>query len=478
MDDVQEIWYLSEKGYQFLEKGDFGSAKTYFMDAASLAIHRQKISPRNHKKEYETVARSLMKLANDAHEQNFKQMKNALMINESRRQKSIESEMRDQIDQIHGKSFAIPLGTQYHSDKRIFWKPEKLMNGIMTITGGSGSGKTECLKMIATELTKRKIPVLLFDLHGNIEIDIPTISLDYTAQFSINPMELTSKSVIDGGPIPHINKLMTQFTYAISDRFSATQKNWLRNLIKFSYYKHGILQDDPSSWENPAPNFEYLLNLVKNPESVFELEENNEYKRYYELINTSTRLAIENRLAHILEHPAFSGKTNIELDSLIEQPHRILLKPLNTIDMQFLAADTIMRQIFSTLVSKGHIDPDAKHGKFRMFIIIDEVKILTGYRGTLNDPYHILNRFATEARKFGLGLILASQVLGHFGRDIRSNAATKLILKTMDQDEAKKCSKELKIQLSELTSLNKPGEGFLITSNKKDARRIQLKRVS
>ena len=75
-----------------------------------------------------------------------------------------------------------------------------------------------------------------------------------------------------------------------------------------------------------------------------------------------------------------------------------------------------------------------------------------------------MNRFATEARKFGLGLILASQVMGHFGRDIRSNSATKLILKTMDLDEARRCAKELKIDLKKLNAIKKPGEGFLITS--------------
>jgi DNA helicase HerA-like ATPase len=239
------------------------------------------------------------------------------------------------------------------------------------------------------------------------------------------------------------------------------------------YEQKGYTQDNPEGWSNDPPTFEDLLEVIKYPEEVIIQSHKQEYIRLLDTVTNSTMVAVENRLVPILEHPAFSGHNSIPIDEIVHRPLRIELKPLNTIDNQFLAADTIIRQIFAYLKSMGHIE-DTEDSKFRLFIMIDEVKILTGIRGKLNDPYHILNRLATEARKFGLGLILASQILGHFGRDIRSNAASKVILRTMDLDETKRCAKEFKLKLEDLRDLSRPGEGFISTSRAPDAEHIQL----
>lgn len=471
MDPVEEISYLSEKGYDFLEQGNFIAAKTYFMDAYTIVQKLNERSDSTQQIKLEEVANSLITLAQEAHSLNFRNDTNLFPEAQPLKQKKTNG---NRYRRKRGKSIKVYLADSLEKEREIIWKPSDLMNGIATITGGSGSGKTQTIRRIVSELTDNKIPTIVLDLHGDIELPIKTISLDYVGKQSLNPLELTSKARKDGGPIPHINRLMSQFSYAISDRFSPTQQAWLRGLLRFSYYAQGIIQEDPETWHKEPPTFTYLLDLLKYPEEKIAPTKNREYLRLLDSITMSTRVAVENRMISILEHPAFSGKNNINLENLLNEPHRIILKPLNTIDLQFLAADTIMRQIFAYLVSKGHIPSEEAENKFRLFIVIDEVKILTGYRGNINDPYHILNRFATEARKFGLGLILASQVLSHFGRDIRSNSATKLILKTMDLDEARRCAKELKIDLKKLNGIKKPGEGFIITSKNKHAEHIQI----
>ncbi len=477
MDPLDEISYLSEKGYDFLEQGNYLAAKTYFMDAYTIVSKINERSDSDQRVKLEEVANSLIALAQEAHTLNFREVKQSHLFPPSKSNGSGDDnpgEMLPKKRRKRGKSLKVYFAKSLETKKELIWKPTDLMNGIVTITGGSGSGKTQAIKLLVTELIANKLPCIILDLHGDIDVPIDTISLDYLGKQTLNPFELTSKSEIDGGPIPHINRLMTQFSYAIADRFSATQKSWLRTLLKFCYYSCGIKHDDHTTWGRNPPTFDYLLKLIKYPDDKIRVSENQEYIRMLDSMTLSTRIAVENRMVPILEHPAFSGTNTIELETLFEKPHRILLKPLNTIDLQFLAADTLMRQIFAYLKSIGHVNIDQGDNKFRLFIIIDEVKILTGYRGNINDPYHILNRFATEARKFGLGLILASQILGHFGRDIRSNSATKLILKTMDLDESKRCARELKISLKSLSAIKKPGEGFIITSKNKQAEHIQI----
>ncbi|MHA2502230.1 MAG: hypothetical protein ACXAE3_05125 [Candidatus Kariarchaeaceae archaeon] len=488
MDAVDQIKFLSEKGHELLISGQYSAAKTFFIDAASLALEEGKNVPIGNKQEFESVAHSLLRMAQSAHSMTFRAIDSQANAVEkmARRIKSQDKAQviaslsnepsEDELHSLHAHKMSIPFGRAVNNGQLVVWKPETLMNGITLITGGSGSGKSESLRSLALELEYHKIPTVILDLHGDLDLNFETISLDYRGDHSINPMELTSYSEIDGGPAPHINRMMLQFDYAIRNKMSSTMKAWLRHLLTFAYDVHGITQTDPSGWRNPPPTFVFLLKLIRTPAVYFISSNNQQYIRLLETITTSTMMAVENRLAPILEHPAFSGQNNvIAIEKIANQPVRILLKPLNTVDMQFLAADTIIRQLYAYQLSKGHVtEEESETSKFRMFIMIDEVKILTGYAGKKDDPYAILNRLATEARKFGLGLILASQVINHFGRDIKSNAATKLILRTMDIDETKRCAKEFKLKIEQLSELSRPGEGYLSTSSHPEAQHIQM----
>ncbi len=505
MDIVDQISYLSDKAYTYLEHENFVFASQYFEDAANMA--RQLFMQNPHYDNLLPLIETLSTLAVDSRSKidikiaNFANGNTAPQIIYNTfhgpaiqeevaktRSRKIKKKKKKElffsyqqlalenkpIFDLEPSTMQLEVGKNLDENKPLYWAPEDLMNGIVTITGGSGSGKTQCLKLLAHKLNEQNIPCLIFDLHGDIDIGIDTISLDYIGEFGVNPMELSSKSRIDGGPIPHINRLMTQFSYAVKNKFSSTQSSWLRNLLLFAYKDYGIVQEEPSTWNKPPPDFRFLLKLIKNADNIIMESEDEEFIRVLDLITKSTKVAVENRLVSILEHPAFYSKKKIPIDELREKSFRILLKPLNTIDMQFLASDTIIRQIFAYFKSLGHVDASKGDDKLRIFIIIDEVKVFTGFKGKINDPYHILNTIATEARKFGIGMILASQILAHFGRDIRSNAATKLILRTMDNDETKRCSKEMKIKIDRVANITRPGEGFIITSRDKDARHIQL----
>jgi len=486
-DSVERIKFLSDKGHELLLNGNYSAAKSFFIDAASLALEEGKNLPTQNQLEYQRVAQSLISMAKNSHNLMFqaiesrkptvqkiadraKKMKNDLELEELG-----ENPSDLEYDLFDPRKLEIPLARDIQNHDLIVWKPEKLMNGITLITGGSGSGKSETLRSLAAELNHKNIPLVVFDLHGDLDLELETISLDYRGNHSINPLQLTSYSEIDGGPIPKINELMLQFDYAIRNKLSSTMKSWLRHLLNFAYEQHGIIQEHPAGWYNDPPTFKYLLELIKYPDEHIIASNQSKYIRLLESITNSTKMAVENRLTAILEHPAFSGENSVKIEDIANNPVRILLKPLNTVDMQFLAADTIIRQLYAYQVSKGHItEEESRISKFRMFIMIDEVKILSGYRGKKDDPYAILNRLATEARKFGMGMILASQIIGHFGRDIKSNAATKLILRTMDIDETKRCAKEFKLKIDELAKLSRPGEGYLSTSAHPDAQHIQM----
>ncbi|MHA2504601.1 MAG: ATP-binding protein, partial [Candidatus Kariarchaeaceae archaeon] len=345
---------------------------------------------------------------------------------------------------------------------------------IMMLTGGSGSGKTEWLRSLIVELTSRGYPTLVLDLHGDIETDIPSLELDYRGLVGVNPLELLSTSDVDGGPQPNINRLIKLLTDAVEDGFSPVQQAFLRSILNLCYESAGIRQDDPTSWDRPVPTFDFIRDVLMQPDEVLAPLSHLSLVQEILASNMATIAAVKNRLLPILEHPAFNAKTVIPINSAFDTPMRVDLKALQTVDMQFIVADTLLNHIFIKAQSMGHVNSNSEFDKFRLFIIIDEVKILSGNRRDRDDNFHILNRLATEARKYGIGLVVASQLINHYGRDIRANAATKLVLRPMDVQEARLNAKEMQVDFELLQDLRLPGQCYYRSSVSEEAIPLRL----
>jgi DNA helicase HerA-like ATPase len=81
-----------------------------------------------------------------------------------------------------------------------------------------------------------------------------------------------------------------------------------------------------------------------------------------------------------------------------------------------------LQELFSAGLEKGPIRRQ-EEGVLRDIMIIDEAHLF--FR---DDQNNILNTIAKEGRKFGLGLICASQSPTHFSEDFFSNVGTKVVL--------------------------------------------------
>jgi hypothetical protein len=82
----------------------------------------------------------------------------------------------------------------------------------------------------------------------------------------------------------------------------------------------------------------------------------------------------------------------------------------------------------------------------RTFIIIDEAKEMP------KKDYSALSRIMADGRKFGLGLIVASQSERHLSADVIGNSATKIVL-PVDQTEVKKVSNKFRFSESKVAEL-------------------------
>ncbi len=499
MENSDKILELFSRGKKLAKEKMYDEAIANFLDAAELTVQYAKISTEEDKHRYERIANMIIEeiketkaikhltttksvesheIGNDLKPEDI-QMKDEPVVSDSsalERETSKEKVLIPDVFENYvlapKQDIDIPLGETkegiYH------WKPSELMNGIVMITGGSGSGKSDTLKSFAKELTERGYPALVIDLHGDLTLEIPKIDINFTSKFGINPLELFSVSSLDGGPEPQINRLVQLFDDAVEDGFSSTQLAFIRNLLGYAYQQAHIIQGNPETWKNSPPTFKDVKNIVSTYQTLIEIDPENSYLVSLNTATNATLNAVINRLSPILNHPAFVTNEMIPIGKLTEFPLRINLKSIHTVDMQYIVVDSILHQLFSRLRSKGHVEGSSDEERFRMFVLIDEVKILSGNRGDINDSFNILNRLASESRKFGIGMIVASQVIRHFGRDIRSNSATKIVLRAMDNEEARVNAKEIEIDNKLLKALRKPGLGYIRTTNDIVAKKIQI----
>ncbi len=106
---------------------------------------------------------------------------------------------------------------------------------------------------------------------------------------------------------------------------------------------------------------------------------------------------------------------------------------------QRFIVDILLGKVFKACKIKGNYhDRDAKAKergeKFDTCFIIDESKLISGNSKEKKDPYSYLNRIATEARGFGLALIVAAQSAEHYPPEFLKNFSMQIILDTSVAD--------------------------------------------
>lgn len=85
----------------------------------------------------------------------------------------------------------------------------------------------------------------------------------------------------------------------------------------------------------------------------------------------------------------------------------------------------------------------------------------------------ILNILTTEVRKCGLGLILESQSIGHFGSDVRANITSRLVLRHLDYDEARHAAKGMRLTADVLLDLRGKGDGYFLNGETGKRQRVR-----
>ena len=338
------------------------------------------------------------------------------------------------------------------------WNTQLAQNPHLMIIGESGSGKTYATQCLVAELAQAGIPSVIFDYSQGFEQETldrqfrkftrPEDYLIGEKGLAINPVQIFQRDV--KGP----NSVATR----ISDVFDAVyrlgdiQRKVLIDAIIRLFENRNIRASDPNTWESPPPT---LADLQQ------ELEHLGADKQYSAHKNAQTVAA---RLTTFFMLNSFQTDGTLwAWDKLLRDPkRRVHILQFRGLEgrTQRVVIELLLWHLFFYLKSEG------QH-PLRLYCVLDEAHHLSFRDG---GPVDSLLR---EARKFGLGLIFASQQPSDFSAAAYSNSASKLVFQTADPDLkvskflAAKCSNyDGPDQVHDAIVALPQGEAFFITANR------------
>lgn len=401
------------------------------------------------------------------------------------------------------------LGYKRDGGATINWNLESAVNPHAMIVGPSGTGKTFNLGKIIEQLCKFDDVerIYVFDVHGDIGGELPqeyvsSISYSEISKNGINPLTISTNMEF-GGPRKKIRSfvsLLNNTSRPLGNRQEATLTRVLEDL----YQSKGIYADKPETWRNKSPEIGELRSfLSKYTEmvmtgSTYKLSKNvsklnsriralragyrdddgapmgdieslkqscidayatmiqgitsgTEMDNFMKFDSEATLQSLLDRIVAIESTGVFRGGG--EKFDKTKKIYRFDLKTLLQ-DEQLLFISTMAEIIYARAMEKGIADAP------REFMVVDEAQLFI-----TNDKDNPLNLIATGARKFGLGLIMASQSLHHFSDDLLTNTGFKLIL-GVDESFQKKVANKINFDVQSLGSIQARVSGIINIKSK------------
>lgn len=360
----------------------------------------------------------------------------------------------------------VEIGRAIETNEMVCWYPLNEMNPSISISGVSGGGKTEAVKKIVSQLLLHGMPTLLVDFHGDIKVphmkDI-LISSGTASVYGLNPLSIEFLNPEKRGLYEHRSGLISMLKRAVP-ALSAKQRFILSNAVETAYVAVGIEDCSPRTWSLPPPTFAHVSSILES------WMRDPSFKSYRDSIGGCLA-----SLGAVFGHPVFSRSFNISVTSILSGAVRLDLSQLDE-RIQVIFAETVLRMVFYALQAMGPSAPAASTAaeRVRLFVVIDETKILSMGNGDPDKRSNMLNVIGTEGRKFGMAGCFASQSTDHFGADLRRNIATRLALRCMDEGEAKRLSAEMRVPPADLRALSRPGEGYFCPGSAYAPQHVQV----
>lgn len=339
------------------------------------------------------------------HVNNNEDLQNEAVINEVATE-AVEEDSIPVAPVEHGMK--ILFGTDLISGENLYWHPNdtnQIFHTNTGIIGTMGTGKTQFTKSMITQLYKErcnnfgsdKIGILIFDYKGDyneskadfMQATNAKVLKPYHLPF--NPLSLTRSNVFK--PL-----LPTHTANAFKDTLTKVyglgpkQQNTLFQCIIDAYATKGIRPSDQTTWDNTPPTFDTVYSLYANNEDIKK---------------TDSLAAAMDKLYQFQVFEGDSAKTQ-SLFGLLDGVVVIDLSGYDA-DIQSLIVAITLDLFYAQMQAAGSSKLNNQYRQLTKLILVDEAD------NFMCEGFPSLKKILKEGREFGVGTILSTQFLKHFG---------------------------------------------------------------
>ncbi len=303
---------------------------------------------------------------------------------------------------------SILFGTNEQDNSDVFWRPNdttQLFHTNTGIIGTMGTGKTQFTKSLIAQLyleqknnvDGQEIGILIFDYKGDYNeskqdfVQTTNAKIYKPYHLPFNPLALTKSRVFK--PL-----LPTHTANAFKDTLSKVynlgpkQQNTLLQCIMDAYASKGINPGDINSWDNEAPTFEQVYLRYINDEEI---------KKGDSLTAALDKL-------HMFQVFESDPKQTRSLFDLLKGVVVIDLSGYDP-DIQSLIIAITLDLFYSQMQAAGSSKMEGNERQLTKLILVDEAD------NFMSEGFPALKKILKEGREFGVGTILSTQFLRHFG---------------------------------------------------------------
>lgn len=314
------------------------------------------------------------------------------------------------------------VGNDLQTQENVFWNTDPntgSANPHLLILGKSGFGKTYAITSILSELAQRDVVPVVFDygqgfttaaLPQEFQDKVELVEINAAVEgIDINPFQIFPNDVL--GPLNVAQRIADTFA-RVYPKIGIQQHTVLRQAALDTMADAGITQDK-STWENPLPAFRNLELKLRD----IAVDTN---------VAADTRRHASTVASHISTVFVFntfrSNGRKLTWNDVLDAQGAVFVLQLKGLEasLEKVVTEFLLWNMIGFFESIGQ-------GPLRCFAVLDEAHKLSCDGGS---PVEYLLRVA---RKFGLGLILASQQPEDFSSVAFANSATKMVFQVNDE---------------------------------------------
>ncbi|MEM2679327.1 MAG: ATP-binding protein, partial [Candidatus Hadarchaeales archaeon] len=276
------------------------------------------------------------------------------------------------------------------------------------VVGQTGSGKTNLLKILVSKL--QNYPVFVIDPHGSMAdelaetLDNPIYLSPTRSPFGLNPLKLPPIPDREQAQLITTDVLMNLFTNVFNLPETAINVRYILHTVTTELYKTGA---EPTL----AAIYKIVRDIYNGADVGISDRDFREHEKLLRNMPDQSFISTLGRLQNFAENSLLrriTSSTTIDFNSLIEERRPVLFSiPQSEIGItasSLLSASLLLNLYYTVLVR--HRQGRRDH----VFVVIDEFQTL--------QSLPILATILSEARKFGLHLIVAHQYLEQLSENV------------------------------------------------------------